>query len=169
MTLKTGRGRVHKVLLRRRTKLISFNYEPQFVKLNVNATMFFRTNYDEESLGWAARCKLGDHIKLIMVLVAAPLNSTSPFPYLNILPLIILRAVLRSRYGRWTGAGTITDTIRWRRLRMRGCKTNFLAGNTLSWIVEPRIVIQMETLAGLQIETKYETIKERIVAGKRSY
>ena len=51
MTLKTGRGRVHKVLLRRRTKLISFNYEPQFVKLNVNATMFFRTNYDEESLG----------------------------------------------------------------------------------------------------------------------
>lgn len=50
ITLQTEKRRVHKFMMTARTQIVSFNYDPGFVKINVNSTMFFRTNYDEESL-----------------------------------------------------------------------------------------------------------------------
>ena len=50
ITLKTDKHHHYKVMLSGRARLISFNYEPEFVKLNVDSVMFFRTNYDTEML-----------------------------------------------------------------------------------------------------------------------
>lgn len=50
VTLQTDKNEMHKFMMTSRTMIVSFNYSPSYVKINVNSTMFYRTGYDSKSL-----------------------------------------------------------------------------------------------------------------------
>ena len=50
VTLQTDKNEMHKFVMTSRTMIVSFNYSPSYVKINVNSTMFYRTGYDSKSL-----------------------------------------------------------------------------------------------------------------------
>ncbi|XP_063695206.1 glutamyl aminopeptidase-like isoform X2 [Bolinopsis microptera] len=61
ITLRTERRKVYKFMMNGGTKIVSFNYDPGFIKLNINSTMFIRVNYDLQSITGIAEQLEADH------------------------------------------------------------------------------------------------------------